>query len=247
MSIDTRTPAYQALADDLRARITSGQLQPGDRLPTEPQLCQSSGVSRSTVREALRLLASQNLIVTTRGVAGGSFVVHPSPAQISDAICTGVQLLWASSLVSPEELLEVRTMVEVPVAGLAARRRTAEQLAALRDTLFDPITADVAQMISVHPRFHTALAAACGNPVLELIALPLQAVSNLLLLADELDRAGWTRVDADHRAIVAAIERQDPAAAEVAAARHLDFLRGHGAELHRDGNRVSAAADVYAG
>src|SRR5438876_352461 len=66
--------SYQALADGLRAQITSGKLRPGDRLPTEPQLCAQSGLSRSTVREALRLLTSQNLIVTTRGVTGGSFV-----------------------------------------------------------------------------------------------------------------------------------------------------------------------------
>ena len=83
MSVDVRAPAYRLLADDLRAQITSGRLVPGDRLPTEPQLCQRSGVSRSTVREALRLLASQHLIVTTRGVSGGSFVAHPSPTLCS--------------------------------------------------------------------------------------------------------------------------------------------------------------------
>src|ERR1051325_7951226 len=72
-----RPPAYQLLADELRADITSGRLQPGERLPPEPELCVKTGVSRSTVREALRLLARQHLIVTTRGVTGGSFVSHP--------------------------------------------------------------------------------------------------------------------------------------------------------------------------
>ena len=73
-----RAPAYQTLADDLRAQIVAGRLRPGERLPTEPQLCARFGLSRSTVREALRLLASQHLIVTTRGVTGGSFVAQPS-------------------------------------------------------------------------------------------------------------------------------------------------------------------------
>ena len=73
-----RVPAYQLLADSLRTQITSGRLRPGERLPTEPQLCVRSGVSRSTVREALRLLTSQHLIVTTRGVTGGSYVARPT-------------------------------------------------------------------------------------------------------------------------------------------------------------------------
>jgi DNA-binding FadR family transcriptional regulator len=224
VSVDDRSPAYQILADELRAQITSGRLRPGDRLPTEPELCQTSGVSRSTVREALRLLASQNLIVTTRGVSGGSFVVHPTPAQISKTIQTGVALLKASSSVSPAELLEARAIVEVPVAGLAARRRTDDQLAALKATLFDPRTADIETMVAVHHRFHHALVAACGNPLLELIAHPLQAVSNAMRLPETLDRENWTRVDADHRAIFEAVFRRDPGAAEAAAAAHLEYL-----------------------
>jgi DNA-binding FadR family transcriptional regulator len=224
VSVDARSPAYQILADELREQITSGRLRPGERLPTEPELCQTSGLSRSTVREALRLLASQNLIVTTRGVAGGSFVVHPTPAQISEAIQTGVGLLQASSIVSPAELLEARAIVEVPVAGLAARRRSEEQLAALRATLFDPRTAEVETMVAVHHLFHRALAAACGNPLLELIAHPLQAVSHALRLPETLDRDNWIRVDADHRAIFDAVSRRDQGLAEAAAAAHLVYL-----------------------
>ncbi|HEY3480196.1 MAG TPA: GntR family transcriptional regulator, partial [Streptomyces sp.] len=76
-------PAYQLLSDALRARIITGELKPGEKLPVEPDLSTQYGVSRSTVREALRLLASQNLIITTRGVAGGSFVAYPKPQQVA--------------------------------------------------------------------------------------------------------------------------------------------------------------------
>ena len=76
-------PAYQVLADALRAKILAGELEPGRKLPIEPELSAQYGVSRSTVREALRVLASQNLIATTRGVSGGSFVAPPNPEQIS--------------------------------------------------------------------------------------------------------------------------------------------------------------------
>src|SRR5205814_10463032 len=93
-------PAYQLLADTLRAEITSGRLRPGDRLPAEPQLCERSGVSRSTVREALRLLASQHLIVTTRGVTGGSFVNRPSVADLADTVRNGMRVRRPSSRVT---------------------------------------------------------------------------------------------------------------------------------------------------
>src|SRR6185369_17090975 len=136
VSIDLRAPAYQALADALRSQITSGRLRPGDRLPTEPQLCRNAGVSRSTVREALRLLASEHLVITVRGVAGGSFVSHPSPAQLGESLCTGIRLWQANSLVNAESLLEVREMVEVPATALAAQRRTDRQLEAIAATLF---------------------------------------------------------------------------------------------------------------
>ncbi len=64
-------PAYAVLAEHLRNRILSGELQPGARLPGEAELTAEFGVGRSTIREALRSLASQNLITTTRGVTGG--------------------------------------------------------------------------------------------------------------------------------------------------------------------------------
>jgi GntR family transcriptional regulator, transcriptional repressor for pyruvate dehydrogenase complex len=220
-----RRPAYRVLADDLRAQITSGQLRPGDRLPTEPQLCRECGVSRSTVREALRLLASQHLIVTTRGVSGGSFVAHPSAAQLSDTLTTGLQLMQASAVVDAADLLEVRRMLEIGTAGHAARRRQQSDLDALRSTLFDPYTADAETMITLHPAFHSAVLAACANPLLELVSAPLHAVVNVRALVAHLGRDFWIQVDSDHRAILDAIEARDPDAAGAAAARHLDHLQ----------------------
>jgi DNA-binding FadR family transcriptional regulator len=213
------------LADDLRAQITSGQLRPGDRLPTEPQLCRDSGVSRSTVREALRLLASQHLIVTTRGVAGGSFVAHPSAEQLSDTLATGVRLMRATAVVEPAQLLEVRSLLDVAAAGYAAQRHELEHLDAIRGALFDPYTADVEEMCSLHPVFHRALLAACANPVMEFISAPLHAVVNIRELVAGLGRDFWIRVDADHREILDSVTARDVAAAEAAAVKHLDHLR----------------------
>ncbi len=225
MSNGARAPAYRVLADDLRSQITSGQLRPGDRLPTEPQLCRDSRVSRSTVREALRLLASQHLIVTTRGVAGGSFVAHPNAEQLSDTLATGVRLMQATAVVESAHLLEVRSLLDVAAAGYAAQRHELEHLDAIRGALFDPHTADVEEMCSLHPVFHRALLAACANPVMELISTPLHAVVNIPELIAGLDRDFWIRVDADHREILDAVTARDVAAAEAAAVKHLDHLR----------------------
>ena len=220
MSIDLRAPAYQALADALRSQITSGRLRPGDRLPTEPQLCRSAGVSRSTVREALRLLTSEHLVVTVRGVAGGSFVVHPSPAQLADSLCVGVSLWQATGALGVAELLEVRTMLEVPATRLAAMRRTDRDLDVIRSTLFDPCTATVDEMLAAHHAFHTAIAAACANPMLELVTLPLHAAVDRTMI-EPLTREFWVRVDADHRAILSAITAQRPDEAQAAAEEHM--------------------------
>jgi GntR family transcriptional regulator, transcriptional repressor for pyruvate dehydrogenase complex len=222
-----RAPAYQQLADELREQITSGQLRPGQRLPTEPELCLRTGVSRSTVREALRLLASQHLIVTTRGVTGGSYVAKPDAATLADSLSRGMSLLVATTPVGPAELMEVREMLEVPAAGLVARRHTEADLAGLAQAMFDPLRDDLATRIVAQRAFHERLAAATGNPVFELIARPLYTVANETEIAARASERLWRSVDADHRAILRAVAARDAAAAERAARRHLVNLRSH--------------------
>jgi GntR family transcriptional regulator, transcriptional repressor for pyruvate dehydrogenase complex len=220
-----RAPAYQLLADDLREQITSGQLRPGERLPTEPELCLRSGVSRSTVREALRLLASQHLIVTTRGVTGGSYVAKPDVVTLAESLSRGVNLMVSATPVGIAELLEVRDLVEVPAAGLAARRHTDADLAALGKALFDPVRDDTPVKVAAQRAFHEALAAATGNPVYELLARPLYAVATASDIAERAPLRLWRAIDADHRAIVRAVMAGDPVAAERAARVHLANLR----------------------
>ena len=76
--------AYRQVADQLRALIVTGQIRPGERLPSEASLANLFGVSRGTVREALRELSAQALVETSRGAAGGSFVTQPDPESVSE-------------------------------------------------------------------------------------------------------------------------------------------------------------------
>ena len=222
-----RAPAYQLLADDLREQIVSGRLRPGQRLPTEPELCVRSGVSRSTVREALRLLASQHLIVTTRGVTGGSYVAKPDAATLAESLSRGMGLLVSAGPVGLGELMEVREMLEVPAAGLVARRHTEADQAALAETMFDPMRDDLAARLAAQRAFHERMAAATGNPVFELLARPLYKVANEVEFAERASGQLWRTVDADHRAILRAVAARDGEAAQRAARRHLVNLRNH--------------------
>lgn len=219
-----RPPAYQLLADELRADITSGRLQPGERLPPEPELCVRSGVSRSTVREALRLLASQHLIVTTRGVTGGSFVAHPDAEQLSEALSTGLTLLSNSASIGFTDLLELRRALEIPAAALAAERRTEEHLAELRAALFDPEHDDLDTMLTMHADFHSAVAKATGNPLYELVTRPLYHVTYGEEVMESLPEGYWHRIDADHRELISCVAGMNPDAAATIGRRHLDYI-----------------------
>jgi DNA-binding FadR family transcriptional regulator len=221
---DRREPAYERLARELRDQIISGELAPGDQLPAEAEMQRRYGVSRSTIREALRVLSSQNLLMTTRGVTGGSFVVRPEPRMIADHLQTSLGLL-TSATGSVNDLLEVRSLMEVPAAGLAARRRTKDELEAVRATLFDPHDVDVDHMFQANRNFHGKLLSAAGNPVLEIVTRPIFAVLQERLQREEAGTRFWTRVDRDHREIFGYVESRDEQGAREAQAAHLDHLR----------------------
>ena len=232
-----RAPAYQELAKTLRSRILAGDLRPGDRLPAEPDLCAQYAVSRSTAREALRVLSSQHLVTTTRGVAGGTFVTHPRPDHISSYLQASFSLLAGSETASVEDLLEVRELLEVPAAGLAALRRTPQHVDTLRSTLFDPRTVRVDEVFEANRNFHVALLRMTGNPLLESLARPVFGVLNERFLRERAPARFWHSVDRDHREILALVEAGDGDSAARAQHEHLERLRGTYRRIDRSRRR----------
>ena len=220
-----RQPQYALVADALRKRILSGEFPPGHRLPIEPELSREYDVSRSTVREALRVLSSQNLVATSRGVAGGSFVVTPDTAQISDYLAASFGLLASSADVSAQALLELRDVLEVPAARLAAQRRTAEHLAALRDALVDPQAVEPAAFHEGNRCFHQVLLEASGNPLLAALGRPVFDVLEARLVRSDAPPRTWERVFAEHREILGFVAAGEAGRAAEAAHAHLDHLR----------------------
>ena len=218
-------PAYQVLADALRARILTGELQPGAKLPIEPELSQQYGVSRSTVREALRVLASQNLITTTRGVSGGSFVAHPNPEQISGYLEASFRLLTQADSLSMQELADARDLLEVPAAGLAALRRSEDQLEELRDTLFVPELTAPERAMELNKSFHSVLMRSTGNPLVEVLTRPVIEVIYDYVVDYDAPEHFWSAMDGDHDLIFAAVADRDPVSAREATQEHLRKLR----------------------
>jgi GntR family transcriptional regulator, transcriptional repressor for pyruvate dehydrogenase complex len=216
-------PAYQMLADTLRVRILTRELLPGQKLPIEPDLAEQYGVSRSTVREALRVLASQGLVSTSRGMQGGSFISCPEPAQISDYLHASLSLLAESEHVGIDALLEARDMLEVPAAGLAALRRTPSQLKALRATLYEPAATTVDQRVALSREFHEVTLQAAGNLIVESLVGPIFRVL-YERLAERVPVPGWA-MEGDHQLIFDAIAAGDAEAARAEMQIHLRKLR----------------------
>ncbi len=127
--------AYEQIAEQLRELIASGKLSPGERLPNEGNLARQFGVSRATVRESLRVLTAQNLIRTAKGSGGGSYVTLPTVDHLSEFLRANFDLLTASQDVSLDDFLEIRMLLEVPAARLAAERRDAGLLERLHATI----------------------------------------------------------------------------------------------------------------
>ncbi len=217
-------PAYAVLAAHLRTQILSGALPPGARLPSEQELSVAFGVGRSTVREALRALSSQELIQTVRGVTGGSFVAVPSVGHVSASLETGVTLLAAADAVTVEQLMTARHILEVPVAGAAAQLRTAEHLERLRAAQFDPAGAEGPETYAANQEFHLVLLSAADNPLLEVVTAPLFRVLSHRFGRDRAPDGFWTQVAEDHAERLARVASRDAAGAEDAMRRHLDHL-----------------------
>ncbi|KAA9149015.1 FadR family transcriptional regulator [Amycolatopsis acidicola] len=217
--------AYRQVANQLREQILSGALPTGTRLPSEAELCTLFGVSRSTVREALRLLASQQLIDTTRGVSGGSFVAAPDADTVADNLGGTLGLLVNANNLSVDNLVEARLMIEPAAARLASERAEAADLAALRDTMDQTSKLDPATGFVLHWDFHTTLVSITGNPLLRLMCGPVNLVLRSRLHRERVAASRWAEIDHDHEDIYAAVADRDGEAAERLTREHLVALR----------------------
>ena len=214
-------PAYDQVAGQLKLLILNGSLAPGERLPVESSLGAAFGVSRNTVREALRMLSSAGLVRTERGVNGGTFVAQVAPEDVSDYLESRLGLLVSSDSISAADLAEARIMLEVPCARQAALRRSEQDLADLQAIVDAERDDHTGWSRGEHSHeFHLRLLSATGNAVMELMLAPVLAISRPNMLQPK--PGTWDAANSDHARILDAVRRGD---ADLAAQVTLEHLR----------------------
>lgn len=211
-----------ALFHKLETRILSGEIPPGTQLPTQKELAETEGVSRTVVREAVSRLAAQGLIRSRQG--SGVFVADTARYQAFQV--TRDELAELSDVI---KLLEMRLAVETEMAALAAARRTTADIGAIRDALrrMDDVTDDPEAAARADSAFHLAIAKATQNDyyvrLVDFLGVRLVPPRNLYLRdGSEEDHAAYAaKVRAEHEAVLDAIVRMDSAKARDAARHHM--------------------------
>ncbi len=191
MGIDYKPLATESLpkqiARQIRQAIVEGQLRADERLPGEEQLANQYGVSRPTIREALKRLAAQNLIRSKRGPTGGTFVKRPNQEEMTDALATAAMLGVGLGEFSLADVAQARGELELVCCRLAASNRDPVQLDIMARELKSQesgILSDEAFCAS-DVRFHRALVDATHNRILQLVMVTvieaLQPVMNMVV------------------------------------------------------------------
>jgi DNA-binding FadR family transcriptional regulator len=208
--------------------IISGELSAGTRLPNESQLAKDFGVSRPTIREALRALAGQDFLRTTKGANGGTIVQPPSIPNITDYLSTSMAMLSRTAEVGFAHFIEARILFEAPAARLAALRRTDADLELLEAAIpAEPLALGADRQYLYNRDFHRIVVQAADNPLLTLCSQPVFSVLNMHLRQSRLQptQEYHSHLNCDHRAILDAIRARDPDAAEQQMRDHLEYLR----------------------
>ena len=209
-----RVDVYESVLAQLNALITESGMEPGDRLPPERELVEKLGVSRVSVREALRALESMGKIEIRPNA--GSFLVHPN----GNALVNQLRAVAPVDRAFLGHLIEVRAAVEDRVVALVARRPAAD-LSAVRDVL-ERSEADLRESGSLDLSFEAALAREAGNP---LLAEMQRSVHHLWVEAWSECRIApgdWRQFYVEHHAILEALERGDGEEARRLMAEHVD-------------------------
>jgi GntR family transcriptional repressor for pyruvate dehydrogenase complex len=212
-----RSKLYEKVAQQIKEMMRDGLLKPGDRLPPERELAETFQVSRSSLRDAIRVLEVMGLVTPRQGE--GTIVCDVSAESLMSPLSS--MLLHKRELVS--ELLDLRRMIEPPLAGRAATRATPEELFRLEDILRrQKAKVDRGELaVEEDSEFHYAIAEAAKNTVV------LRVVDVFMDLLRE-SRARSLQVKgrlqksfAGHQLIFRAIKRRHATAAEAAMRRHI--------------------------
>jgi GntR family transcriptional repressor for pyruvate dehydrogenase complex len=213
-----------ALTDEaiarIRTMIRAGDLPPGSRLPPENQLSAQLGISRSGIREAVKVLASARVLDVRRG--DGTYVTSLAPALLLEGVGFAIELLQGETLL---EVMEVRRLLEPAATAAAAGRISERQLDELDDLLrsMRGVAADAEKLMQCDIAFHRAVVAATGNETLTslLDGLSSRTVRARIWRGLVLGDVAQNTID-EHEAIYVALKARDQSLAHAAALMHVN-------------------------
>ncbi|GIW56717.1 MAG: GntR family transcriptional regulator [Nitrospiraceae bacterium] len=229
-AVGKRQLLSHAVEEEIEAAIRDGRLAVGDRLPSEMELCEQFGVSRTVMREALRMLSARRLVRIEKG--RGIFVDTPSVASVSAPLELYLHLNRGTG--QALDVVRARQIIEPPIAAEAARRHTAEDAERILVNL-DMLKAcerPFEKLSKLDMEFHVLIAEATHNPLMPLLIHPIQQLmpkikTGVYYAVSDAHEAAVTW----HSAIVEAILNRDPEAAHERMARHLEIAEHHVRQL----------------
>lgn len=202
----------------IKQMIVDGTLKPGDKLPKERDLAEHLGVSRNSLREAVRALTLIRVLDTRQG--DGTYVTSLEPYLLLDVLSFAIEFSRDRSVL---QLLEVRRVLEPAATALAATRITDDDLALVQARLEDlTVDAPVEALVQADVNFHRIIVNACGNPVL---ATLVERITSQTIRARQwravTEEGVFTRMQSEHEAICSALKRRDAELARAAATIHI--------------------------
>ena len=212
---------YEVVLDYLTGEILQGHVAPGTRLPNERELASRLGASRSAVREAMKVLRAQGVIVTLPGAAGGTRVA----SEPGDAFGHMLKLLVALDTISNRELTHTRMVLERASAEVAAEQPDETALAELDGLVAQMIDTPALAFNDLDTAFHLTMARMGHNRLVRDLTVAIRETVTSLLLAAEHVAPDWDtlrdELTAEHRAIVEAIRAGDVDLAGRLSAEHI--------------------------
>ncbi len=220
IEVADRSTLVDDTADRIRQMIFSGQVKPGELLPTRKDLAAQFGVGIATVHEAIKSLGAVGLVDSRPGK--GTWVAHNA----LESVIHPSMILNRFGVIDIRSVYEARTVLEVSLAEIAAQKATSEEIAAMFEALdaSQKVIDDDDEFVRVDWDFHMTVARATHNVLLE--AFYSLSRELLLNLIRDVIRLPMVKVEASrlHRMQAEAIARHDPVAAREAARHHMDYI-----------------------
>jgi DNA-binding FadR family transcriptional regulator len=228
------------IVDQIRLLVRDGHLSPGDRLPSERELCERFGVSRVTVREALRVLEANGLITIKVGARGGAFITTPSSERVGE----GIADLLTLSAITATEVTEARRVFELGIVPLVCERADDEDVRALLEICdrSDAALAGDHYTMDLSAEFHVRVARATHNTAIEMLVQSFHGPMLMSLRRAQIAAPLMGHVGTgEHRTFAEAIARRDVKGATEVMSAHLARTAER---LETAGDRTALSEDL---